>query len=33
VNGEALERAAEAGITVLRIPTPFAVGRVNAYLI
>ena len=26
-------RAAEAGIHVLRIPTPFAVGRVNAYLI
>jgi glyoxylase-like metal-dependent hydrolase (beta-lactamase superfamily II) len=34
VNGdEALARAAEAGIHVLRIPTPFAVGRVNAYLI
>jgi glyoxylase-like metal-dependent hydrolase (beta-lactamase superfamily II) len=30
---EALARAAEAGIHVLRIPTPFAVGRVNAYLI
>ncbi len=29
----ALARAAEAGIHVLRIPTPFAVGRVNAYLI
>jgi len=34
VNGdEALARAAEAGIHALRIPTPFAVGRVNAYLI
>jgi glyoxylase-like metal-dependent hydrolase (beta-lactamase superfamily II) len=30
---EALGHAAEAGIHVLRIPTPFAVGRVNAYLI
>jgi glyoxylase-like metal-dependent hydrolase (beta-lactamase superfamily II) len=30
---EALARAAEAGIHVLRIPTPFAVGRVNTYLI
>jgi glyoxylase-like metal-dependent hydrolase (beta-lactamase superfamily II) len=30
---EALERAAEAGIHQLRIPTPFAVGRVNCYLI
>jgi glyoxylase-like metal-dependent hydrolase (beta-lactamase superfamily II) len=30
---EALARAAEAGIHALRIPTPFAVGRVNAYLI
>jgi glyoxylase-like metal-dependent hydrolase (beta-lactamase superfamily II) len=29
----ALERAAEAGIHCLAIPTPFAVGRVNAYLI
>ena len=29
----ALERAAEAGIHLLRIPTPFAVGRVNTYLI
>jgi glyoxylase-like metal-dependent hydrolase (beta-lactamase superfamily II) len=29
----ALERAAEAGIHALRIPTPFAVGRVNCYLI
>jgi glyoxylase-like metal-dependent hydrolase (beta-lactamase superfamily II) len=29
----ALERAAEAGIHTLRIPTPFAVGRVNTYLI
>ncbi len=34
LSGEdALVRAAEAGIHVLRIPTPFAVGRVNAYLI
>jgi glyoxylase-like metal-dependent hydrolase (beta-lactamase superfamily II) len=30
---EALERVAEAGIRTLRIPTPFAVGRVNTYLI
>jgi glyoxylase-like metal-dependent hydrolase (beta-lactamase superfamily II) len=30
---EALVRAAEAGIHTLRIPTPFAVGRVNTYLI
>jgi glyoxylase-like metal-dependent hydrolase (beta-lactamase superfamily II) len=30
---EALGRAAEAGIHQLRIPTPFAVGRVNCYLI
>jgi len=30
---QALERAREAGIHTLRIPTPFAVGRVNAYLI
>lgn len=30
---EALERAAGAGIHRLRIPTPFAVGRVNCYLI
>jgi glyoxylase-like metal-dependent hydrolase (beta-lactamase superfamily II) len=30
---EALARAAEAGIHRLRIPTPFAVGRVNCYLI
>jgi glyoxylase-like metal-dependent hydrolase (beta-lactamase superfamily II) len=29
----ALERAARAGIHCLRIPTPFAVGRVNCYLI
>jgi glyoxylase-like metal-dependent hydrolase (beta-lactamase superfamily II) len=29
----ALERAAEAGIHTLRIPTPFAVGRVNCYLL
>jgi glyoxylase-like metal-dependent hydrolase (beta-lactamase superfamily II) len=29
----ALERAADAGIHLLRIPTPFAVGRVNTYLI
>jgi glyoxylase-like metal-dependent hydrolase (beta-lactamase superfamily II) len=29
----ALERAAQAGIHRLRIPTPFAVGRVNCYLI
>ncbi len=31
--GEALERAAQAGIHCLAIPTPFMVGRVNAYLI
>jgi glyoxylase-like metal-dependent hydrolase (beta-lactamase superfamily II) len=30
---QALERAAQAGIHQLRIPTPFAVGRVNCYLI
>jgi glyoxylase-like metal-dependent hydrolase (beta-lactamase superfamily II) len=30
---EALERARAAGIHLLRIPTPFAVGRVNSYLI
>ncbi len=30
---EALELAAAAGIRRLRIPTPFAVGRVNCYLI
>ena len=30
---QALERAAEAGIHCLQIPTPFAVGRVNCYLI
>jgi glyoxylase-like metal-dependent hydrolase (beta-lactamase superfamily II) len=30
---EALARAAEVGIHRLRIPTPFAVGRVNCYLI
>jgi glyoxylase-like metal-dependent hydrolase (beta-lactamase superfamily II) len=30
---EALERAREEGIHQLRIPTPFAVGRVNCYLI
>jgi glyoxylase-like metal-dependent hydrolase (beta-lactamase superfamily II) len=30
---QALARAAEAGIHTLRIPTPFAVGRVNTYLI
>jgi glyoxylase-like metal-dependent hydrolase (beta-lactamase superfamily II) len=30
---EALELAARAGIHCLRIPTPFAVGRVNCYLI
>jgi glyoxylase-like metal-dependent hydrolase (beta-lactamase superfamily II) len=29
----ALEQAAEAGIHRLRIPTPFAVGRVNCYLL
>jgi glyoxylase-like metal-dependent hydrolase (beta-lactamase superfamily II) len=30
---QALERAAAEGIHTLRIPTPFAVGRVNTYLI
>jgi len=30
---EALEQAALAGIHCLRIPTPFAVGRVNCYLL
>jgi glyoxylase-like metal-dependent hydrolase (beta-lactamase superfamily II) len=30
---EALHRAADAGIHCMRIPTPFAVGRVNCYLI
>ena len=30
---EALDQAAEAGIHRLQIPTPFAVGRVNCYLI
>src|SRR5438105_5218682 len=30
---QALERAREAGIHCLRIPTPFQVGRVNTYLI
>jgi len=30
---QALERAALAGIHRLRIPTPFAVGRVNCYLL
>ena len=30
---QALEQAAAAGIHRLRIPTPFAVGRVNCYLI
>jgi glyoxylase-like metal-dependent hydrolase (beta-lactamase superfamily II) len=30
---QALERAREAGIHCLRIPTPFQVGRVNCYLI
>src|SRR5919204_6711547 len=30
---EALARARDAGIHRLRIPTPFAVGRVNCYLI
>src|SRR3954453_6034677 len=30
---ESLERAREAGIRRLQIPTPFAVGRVNCYLI
>lgn len=31
--GEALDRAAERGVHCLAIPTPFAVGRVNCYLI
>jgi glyoxylase-like metal-dependent hydrolase (beta-lactamase superfamily II) len=30
---QALEKAREAGIHCLRVPTPFAVGRVNCYLI
>jgi glyoxylase-like metal-dependent hydrolase (beta-lactamase superfamily II) len=30
---EAVERAAEEGIHLLRLPTPFMVGRVNCYLI
>jgi glyoxylase-like metal-dependent hydrolase (beta-lactamase superfamily II) len=30
---EALEQAGDAGIHRLRIPTPFAVGRVNCYLL
>jgi glyoxylase-like metal-dependent hydrolase (beta-lactamase superfamily II) len=30
---QALDRARDAGIHLLRIPTPFAVGRVNCYLI
>ncbi len=30
---EALAKAAEAGIHRLRVPTPFAVGRVNCYLL
>jgi glyoxylase-like metal-dependent hydrolase (beta-lactamase superfamily II) len=30
---DALERSRVAGITRLRIPTPFAVGRVNCYLL
>ena len=30
---QALERAEQAGIHRLRIPTPFAVGRVNCYLL
>ena len=33
VPEEALEEAREAGIHRLQIPTPFAVGRVNCYLI
>jgi glyoxylase-like metal-dependent hydrolase (beta-lactamase superfamily II) len=33
VNDEALRRAREAGIHRLQIPTPFAVGRVNCYLL
>jgi glyoxylase-like metal-dependent hydrolase (beta-lactamase superfamily II) len=32
-HGEPARRAAEQGIHCLPIPTPFAVGRVNAYLI
>src|SRR3954462_13810283 len=31
--GDALVRARDAGIPLLRTPTPFAVGRVNCYLI
>jgi glyoxylase-like metal-dependent hydrolase (beta-lactamase superfamily II) len=31
--GDALQKAADAGIHLLGIPTPFAVGRVNCYLI
>jgi glyoxylase-like metal-dependent hydrolase (beta-lactamase superfamily II) len=31
--GEAERRIAEAGIRVLRLPTPFAIGRVNCYLL
>jgi ribonuclease BN (tRNA processing enzyme) len=30
---QALDRAAASGIHRLRIPTPFAVGRVNCYLL
>jgi glyoxylase-like metal-dependent hydrolase (beta-lactamase superfamily II) len=30
---EALERARDAGIHTFRVPTPFAVGRVNCYLL
>src|SRR3954447_19563898 len=30
---QALERTRQAGIHRLRIPTPFAVGRVNCYLL
>jgi glyoxylase-like metal-dependent hydrolase (beta-lactamase superfamily II) len=30
---DAIQRSAEAGIHLLRIPTPFAVGRVNCYLL
>jgi glyoxylase-like metal-dependent hydrolase (beta-lactamase superfamily II) len=33
VEAQLLERAAQAGIHRLAIPTPFQVGRVNAYLI
>jgi glyoxylase-like metal-dependent hydrolase (beta-lactamase superfamily II) len=33
MNGEAFAPAVEAGIHRLAIPTPFAVGRVNVYLI